>query len=362
MKKIILIAVVLIMTNYNNLLSQQNESSLSITILFDNYIYKSYIKAGWGFSCLVKFNGNTILFDTGNSGESLLYNMKKLDVNIQDIDAVVISHSHYDHTGGLLAFLKEKSDIPVYVPSSFEPELQKKLKGRKINIIPVKKPIKIFKYVYTTGELGDRIKEESLILDTGLGLVVITGCAHPGIVKILKKSKEIIDKDIYLVLGGFHLRDKSSSEIKKIISEFRKIGVLKVGPTHCTGDLAIRMFREEYGENCISLGVGRILKFDEELKKVKTQLNTKTEKEKRNLKSENEERIIKINGKNIVITGSLTIREVEKLTGVPARYILRKLGIPENISKNMNYGRLRKVYNFQIQDVRRYIREYLKSK
>jgi 7,8-dihydropterin-6-yl-methyl-4-(beta-D-ribofuranosyl)aminobenzene 5'-phosphate synthase len=91
---------------------------------------------------------------------------------------------------------------------------------------------------------------------------VITGCAHPGIVEIVRKSKAILPKDIHLVFGGFHLPRKSEAEIEQIISEFRMLGVKKAGPTHCTGKRAIQMFKKAYGPDFVQMGVGRILKLE----------------------------------------------------------------------------------------------------
>jgi hypothetical protein len=128
----------------------------------------------------------------------------------------------------------------------------------------VKGYVKICKDVYSTGELegtynGLPKNEQSLIIDTPDGLVVITGCAHSGIVNILKKSKEILNKNIYLVLGGFHLLNSSDDEIKQIIKEFKSLGVKKCGATHCTGDNAIALFKEAYGQDYIPMGVGKVI-------------------------------------------------------------------------------------------------------
>ena len=108
-----------------------------------------------------------------------------------------------------------------------------------------------------TGEMGVQIPEQALILDTSHGIVVITGCAHPGIVDIVKKAKELMNKDIELVFGGFHLGGTPEARVREIIGRFREMGVKRVGATHCTGDEAIQMFRDEYGENFVEMGVGR---------------------------------------------------------------------------------------------------------
>jgi 7,8-dihydropterin-6-yl-methyl-4-(beta-D-ribofuranosyl)aminobenzene 5'-phosphate synthase len=100
--------------------------------------------------------------------------------------------------------------------------------------------------------------EQSLVLDTTEGLVVVTGCAHPGIVEIVKKAKQTLNKDVYLVLGGFHLLGLSDSQIQRIIQQLRDLGVRKVGPSHCTGERPIELFKQEYREDFVPIGVGRI--------------------------------------------------------------------------------------------------------
>jgi 7,8-dihydropterin-6-yl-methyl-4-(beta-D-ribofuranosyl)aminobenzene 5'-phosphate synthase len=107
--------------------------------------------------------------------------------------------------------------------------------------------------------MGERIIEQSLILDTGAGAVVVTGCSHPGIVNILRKAKRVLDRPIYMAFGGFHLMRHSPAQIDSIISEFRELGVARVGPTHCTGEDAISRFRKAFGDDFLKMGVGRIL-------------------------------------------------------------------------------------------------------
>ena len=121
-------------------------------------------------------------------------------------------------------------------------------------------PCEVCPHVTLTGEMGDQIKEQSLILDTGFGVVVVTGCSHQGIVNILKKTKDLFDERILLVFGGFHLMRHSDAQMNEIIKAFHDLGVEKCGATHCTGDHQIAMFREAYGENYVSIGTGRIIR------------------------------------------------------------------------------------------------------
>ena len=125
----------------------------------------------------------------------------------------------------------------------------------------VKNPVEICKDVYLSGELGDRIKEHSLAINTKKGLVIICGCSHPGIINIIKNFKETLNRDIYLVFGGFHLMNKTKQEMNEIIDQMKKLGVQKCGATHCTGEQQIQMFKKAFGDDYITMGVGRVITF-----------------------------------------------------------------------------------------------------
>ena len=232
---------------------------LKLTILYDNYVFAEGTKADWGFSCLIEGTKKTILFDTGGKSDVLFHNINHLKVNLKKVDLIVISHNHWDHTGGLASVLEKNHDVCVYTPHSFPHDFVEKVEQAKAKVIPVKESTKICEDVYLTGEMGQRIKEQSLILDTPKGLVIITGCSHPGIVDIVKKAKELLNKNVYLVFGGFHLMRHSKAQVKDIISQFKELGVAYCGATHCTGDEAIALFKEAYGENYVQIGTGRIL-------------------------------------------------------------------------------------------------------
>jgi len=125
--------------------------------------------------------------------------------------------------------------------------------------VGVHNPTKICENVYSTGELGTFIMEESLIIKTSRGLILITGCAHPGIVNVVKRAKELLSSEMYLVLGGFHLCWMNLSQVKNIIKGVKKEGVQKVAPCHCSGDLARKQFKEVYGKDFILVGVGKTI-------------------------------------------------------------------------------------------------------
>ena len=232
-------------------------NKLSFTVVYDNNPYKAGLATSWGFACVIRGTEKTILFDTGGNSAVLLNNMQQLDIDPKEIDIVVLSHIHGDHVGGLNGFLKENINVMVYLPATFPMDFKKSLKRSGIKTIEVNAPVRICKGVYSTGVLGSMIKEQALMISSDRGMIVITGCAHPGIVHILQIAKKIIEDKILLVMGGFHLGAMRKPELEEIITDFRKLGVERVGPCHCSGDLARRMFKQEYGNGYMNVGVGR---------------------------------------------------------------------------------------------------------
>jgi 7,8-dihydropterin-6-yl-methyl-4-(beta-D-ribofuranosyl)aminobenzene 5'-phosphate synthase len=238
-------------------------SEITITILYDNYPYEQGLKTDWGFSCIIKGTEKTILFDAGTRSDILFHNIQALGVNPKGVELVALSHAHGDHTGGLFEFLKENHEVSVYVPASFPGAFKKSVENSGAKVISVEESVEICNKVHLTGEMVGPANEQALILDTSKGLIVITGCAHPGIVGMIRKAKEVVNKNIYLVFGGFHLVNKSDAELKEIISQFRELGVQKVGATHCTGDRAIELFKQAYKENFIRMGAGKVIQIQD---------------------------------------------------------------------------------------------------
>ena len=233
---------------------------LDLTIVYYNNAYNEKLETRWGFSCLIEGLEKTILFDVGGEGSVLLKNMEKLKIEPKTIDIIILSHIHHDHIGGLSDFLRENPLVTVYMPSSLPQSVKDKVKHAGAKLVEVHSSIGICKNAYSTGELGAWIKEESLIIKTSKGLVIITGCAHPGIVNILKKAKKMLKSDIYLVLGGFHLCWMNAWNIKKIVNGIKKEKVEKVAPCHCSGNLARKLFEKTYGEDFILVGCGKKIK------------------------------------------------------------------------------------------------------
>ena len=233
------------------------------TIVFDNNESDQRLETAWGFSCLVEGLEKTILFDTGGDSGLLLRNMHTLGIDPTIVDVVVISHVHGDHVGGLAGFLQENHAVTVYLPQSFPQNIKDATRDAGAELVEVAGPVRLCDLVYSTGELGAWIKEQSLVIQTAQGLVVITGCAHPGVVGIVRRAKELRDGEIHIVLGGFHLGGASEGKIAGIVTEFQQLGVQRVAPCHCSGELTRRLFRDAYGENFIAAGVGSRLEVRE---------------------------------------------------------------------------------------------------
>ena len=194
---------------------------MKITIVVDNEA-ENGLKKEWGFACLVESN-EKVLFDTGASTEVLAHNAEKLGIKPQAIDKLVISHDHWDHTGGLNWALQNK-ELEVYILGSFSSRLKQKLSGFKV--IEVKGLTEISKDIYASGPIESadkyRLYEQALLLKTANGVVIITGCAHPGLEKIIEKAKQL--GNVQAIIGGFHGFDKLEA----------LYGIELIAPCHCT--------------------------------------------------------------------------------------------------------------------------------
>lgn len=236
-----------------------DSEDITITIVYDNHEYDPRLRSDWGFSSLIDLQETTLLFDTGGDGDILLQNMTHVKLDPLKVDHVFVSHLHGDHTGGLPGILGTGATPDVWIPSSFPAAFEQSLRPWT-DVREVSGPISMIPGIHSTGELGAEIIEHSLILETRHGLVVVTGCAHPGILSVLTKTKGLHTGHLFLVMGGFHLRGKSTTDLQRILAEMRSLGVQRVAPCHCTGDEAIAMFREEWGEGFVGAGVGTVIR------------------------------------------------------------------------------------------------------
>jgi len=217
--------------------------SFEIKIVFDNSVMNDGFLSGYGFSALVYnyYTENYILFDTGQNQDVLLHNIKKLNIDISEIKKVVISHNHIENTGGLLGIYEINPHIDIYIPA--ESYILYKRKYKESNVYGVSESIEIDKNVFSTGQLGNYLKEQALILKTEYNeLIILVGCSHPGLEEIINSIREY-KKSIKAVIGGFH--------------NFRKYTYLEgidiIGPCYCTEhtDEIQKRYPEQFTEICV---------------------------------------------------------------------------------------------------------------
>jgi 7,8-dihydropterin-6-yl-methyl-4-(beta-D-ribofuranosyl)aminobenzene 5'-phosphate synthase len=168
-------------------------------------------------------------------------------------------YSRNKYTQNHRVLLHKCPDVTVYLPESFPASFRQEVIRLGAAIETVSGPRPLLGSVYTTGEMNHGIKEQALIVDTPRGLVVITGCAHPNVADMAERAQAYLDKNIYLLMGGFHLGGRSDTEIRAIIQRLKALGVRKVAPSHCTGDKAIGLFRETWNEDFIESGLGAVI-------------------------------------------------------------------------------------------------------
>lgn len=214
-----------------------------LTLVYDNKAIQGFT-GSWGFAVLIQTNYETLLFDTGWDGPLLLENLKKLKIDPASIRKLVLSHQHWDHIGGLPEIFQANPGLEVYVPASFSKNLKREIKKRA-TLIEIKEPAKISKGIMSTGELGNKVKEKALILDTGDGCYVLTGCAHPGLAAILNSASRY--GRIKGILGGLHDNE-----------EFERLrGMRIIAAGHCTAH--IEKIKELFPKEFIEIEVGLCL-------------------------------------------------------------------------------------------------------
>lgn len=213
---------------------------MEITVVYDNDAGEG-LEEGWGFSCSIETDEQKILFDTGWDGGLLLENMTNLGLDIREYDILLLSHQHWDHIGGLPAVLNANPKIEVYALASFSKKLKDEIRIRaKLN--EINGMCKLAERVYSTGELGDGIKEQTLLLDTDKGVYIISGCAHPGLPAIIEVASSI--GNVRGIIGGLH--DCQDIEAMK--------GLELIGAGHCTSN--IDTIKEKYPNSFVHIEAG----------------------------------------------------------------------------------------------------------
>lgn len=266
-----------------------------ITVLYDAFGKTSAMRKDWGFSAFIEYGGKRILFDTGNNAEIFAHNVQAAGVDLARLDFAVVSHRHGDHTSGLNYLLRVNPDVKIYVPKENFGVFGAALPGtfyRRNESLPADMryfdgtppetlrfgsawPQGRFSWVTSTSEVAPGfhlillkgpwgvdldVMEISLAIDTPDGIVLVVGCSHPTIEKIVEAAKAAIGKPIHLVVGGLHLLPAQDEEITRIASALRdRFEVAWIAPVHCTGEAAFAILKQTFGDRYRYAGLGSVL-------------------------------------------------------------------------------------------------------
>ncbi len=235
-------------------------AAVTITVLYDNIAVSQGTRADWGFSCLIRGFEKTVLFDTGARGDVLLHNMEVLGIAPRDIEVVVLSHDHSDHTGGLAQVVAQNPDVAVYHPASFARDSVASARDAGATLVPVEGTVSPCPKVTVMAPFG-KPQESGLVLETAAGRVLVVGCAHPGVVEMVEAAVESGGGPVVAVLGGFHLNSHSAEQVDRIARDLLALGVRQCGPAHCTGERGIAQLTAAFAGGAIGMGVGAVVTF-----------------------------------------------------------------------------------------------------
>jgi 7,8-dihydropterin-6-yl-methyl-4-(beta-D-ribofuranosyl)aminobenzene 5'-phosphate synthase len=273
-------------------------SKAQITVLYDAFGKSSAMQKDWGYAALIEYGGKRILFDTGGNGDVLAQNAKAKGIDLSKLDFVIMSHRHGDHMGGLAYLLSVNPRVKIYAPrdgfggvygsdapsafyrkdASLPPE-QRYYDGAPPQVVRlgaawpganfeiVDKNTEIAPGIHLISLVSDKpgtleLRELSLAIDTPDGLVIVVGCSHPGIDRIVDAAAKINPR-IHFVAGGFHLVVSKDEEIEKIVTALRDTyKVAYVAPGHCTGEPTFTALKKAFGDRYLYAGLGTTFALD----------------------------------------------------------------------------------------------------
>ncbi len=227
---------------------------MEIRIIFDNYPAEEGWKWGWGFSALI---GDDLLFDTGSDPEDELKNLQKV-TDPSKIKEIVISHSHWDHTGGLLALVNKSPHVKIYVGGSFSGKFEEELKRKGANVERGSGWRKLREKIWIGPELPEPVPEQFLTIEGKDRVLLIGGCSHPGIENFALLTQEKFHKPLY-IMGGFHLFSSTKGRIREVAEKLKNLKVEKAYPSHCTGEKAYGIFSDYFQVE--KAGSGKVVNF-----------------------------------------------------------------------------------------------------
>ena len=267
-------------------------SAAQITVLYDAFGKASTMRKDWGFSALIEYGGRRILFDTGNNADIFAHNVAAKGIDLRQLDFAVVSHRHGDHTSGLNHLLKVNPGVKIYAPQEnfgvFGAALpgtfyrrneslsadMRYFDGRPPEALRFGSPWAEanFTWITKTTEVAPglhlillngtwgadlEVKEISLAIDTPDGIVLVVGCSHPTIEKIVEAARNTLNKPVHLVLGGTHLLPANDDQITGIAVALRdNWNVRYIAPVHCTGEPAFAILKQTFTDHYIYAGLG----------------------------------------------------------------------------------------------------------
>lgn len=235
-------------------------AEVKVIVLVDNEGYVKGLRTAWGLAMYVETPYARFLFDTGPDPTTLKYNADKLGVNLSNVDFVIISHCHGDHVGGLPLVARLKPGVKVYVPQ--HSGLQNYVRGLGLTPVLVNETTEVAPGVWVLKPLYGPPWEEGAAVATRLGLVVLVGCSHPGVDRIVEVAvHDLGARKVYAVIGGFHLMGAPKNVIAEEMDNLASLGVVKVYPLHCSGSEVKEYLRSKYPSMLGIGGVGLELTF-----------------------------------------------------------------------------------------------------
>ena len=269
-----------------------SETDTRLTVLYDAFGKPSALTKDWGFSLLIEHDGKQFLFDTGNNAEIFGHNVETSQLDLDKLEFAIVSHRHGDHMGGLPYLLKQRPDLTIYAPAEGFGVFGAKLPGDFYPANPalpsemryfdghppeqlefgtawpeghfdlIKQSTEITPGIHLIALTGDwgtdlALRELSLAIDTPKGLILVVGCSHPTIEKIVASAQQQLGKPVHLVIGGTHLLPAPRAEIHRIADNLHAdLAVNWVAPAHCTGEPAFEILRETFKDRYLYAGLG----------------------------------------------------------------------------------------------------------
>jgi 7,8-dihydropterin-6-yl-methyl-4-(beta-D-ribofuranosyl)aminobenzene 5'-phosphate synthase len=242
-------------------ISQSNEfigevESLELTVICDNYP-NGHLTSEWGVSMLIETRDTTVLLDTGQSDSGLRDNSLSLNKDLSEVDFVIISHEHWDHVGGLGYIEEVNPGVTVYLPEHIDSGTFNTINQSDFNVVRINVTTIIVPGFAIVGEMYGPPYEQALVVNVrDVGLIGIMGCSHPGVDNLMEKAVEDLGVNPYMVIGGFHMGGANEQAIQNTIDGLIELGVQRILPIHCSGDLFREYMTDNYPQYYYQANVG----------------------------------------------------------------------------------------------------------